>query len=104
MIKKSYNAINLTCSLQQSEEITDNQCLSGLFTKNSDGTFTFEEVVPKVRDVRNAKLFDGKHISMVRMKNGRLQIHFKVIDTIEDPKDLAFQIFSEISTALTIIG
>lgn len=104
MIKKSYSSITLTCSLQQSEELTENQCLSGLFSKNPDGTFTFEEVVPKVRDVRNAKLFDGKHISMVRMKNGRLQIHFKVIDTIEDPKDLAFQIFTEVSIALSQIS
>lgn len=103
-MKKQYQNITLTCSLQQTQDITENQCLSGLFTKNPDGTFTFEEVVPKIRDVRNAKLFDGQHISMVRMKNGRLQIHFKLIDTVEDPHQLAYSIYSEISTALSNIN
>jgi len=103
MPKKTYSNISLTCALQQAEELSDNQCLSGLFSKNQDGTFTFEEVVPKVRDVRNAKLFDGQYISMVRMKNGKLQIHFKVIESIADPRQLAFNIYSEVSSALTLI-
>jgi len=102
-MKKLYQNINLNCSLQQSQDITENQCLSGLFSKNPDGTFTFEEVVPKIRDVRNAKLFDGQHLSLVRMKNGKIQIHFKLIDTITDPQQLADSIYLEITKALNSI-
>lgn len=103
-MKKQYQNINLTCLFQQVEELSSDQCLSGLFSRNTDGTFSFEEVIPKVRDVRNAKLFDGQYISMVRMKNGKLQIHFKVIESIDDPRKLAQQIFNEVTKALTQIS
>jgi len=35
------------------------------------------------------------------MKNGKLQIHFKVLESVpEDPKQLAFSIYDEVSKAL----
>lgn len=115
MKKKTFQNVNLTCvfqntnpfdtetSLSSKPSALSQTVLSGLFSHNDDGTFSFEEVIPKTRDVRNAKLFDGKHISMVRMKNGKLQIHFKVMDSIGDPHQLAESIYREVSTALNSI-
>jgi len=102
-MKKQYQNIDLNCSFQQSQDITENQCLSGLFSKNPDGTFSFEEVIPKIRDVRNAKLFDGQHLSLVRMKNGKIQIHMKTIDSVSDPRQLALDIYCEVGAALSSI-
>lgn len=102
MKKKTFQNVNLTCVFQNTNP-QPSTVLSGLFSHNEDGTFSFEEVIPRTRDVRNAKLYDGKYISMVRMKNGKLQIHFKVMDSIGDPHQLAESIYNEVSTALNSI-
>jgi len=112
MNRKSYQNINLDCAFQssnpfeavQSETSDSATVLNGLFSRKADGTFSFEEVVPKVRDVRNAKLFDGSHISLVRRKDGKLQPHFKVISSLDNPQQLAYEIYSEIATALTQVS
>lgn len=112
MNRKSYQNILLNCTFQGSNPFDGEQqsttssttVLNGLFSRNADGSFAFEEVVPKVRDVRNAKLFDGRHISLVRRKDGKLQPHFKVIESLDNPQQLAYEIYSEIATALTQVG
>lgn len=104
MIKKMFKSVNITCLLQQGEDVSVNKCLNGLFSRNADGSFSFEEVLLKVRDLRNAKLFEGKFVSLVRRKDGKLQLHFKALGSVENPQQLAYEVYSEISTALTQVA
>lgn len=104
MQKKIYNSIQLACTLQQDEEITVNMCLNGVISKTLNG-FRFEEAIRKGHHKRNPKLFDGKFVSLVHMQNGRYQIHMKTIDasSINDRRDLAFRVYSELLNAFNII-
>ena len=88
MKKKNYSHVNLTCAFQNNGELSDNQCLNGVFTKTDNG-FLFEEAVRKGRPPRNPKLFDGKFISMVKMQNGRYQCHLKTMDKGFDKRTFA---------------
>ena len=72
MKKKNYPNVNLTCAFQNTEELSGNQCLNGVFSKTGNG-FLFEEAIRKGRAPRNPKLFDGKYISILYMQNGRYQ-------------------------------
>lgn len=102
MKKKTYTATNLACVLQQSEEITKEQCLNGVISKTSDG-FRFEETIRKGRPPRNPKLYDGKFISMVKMQNGRYQCHLKTMEEDFDRKNFAFNVYSELTSAMAIL-
>lgn len=104
MQKKTYTSTNLSCTLQQDSEITQDKCLNGVISKTDDG-FCFEEAVRKGRPKRNPKLFDGRFCSLVHMTNGKYQIHMKTIDAsgIIDRQDLAFKVYSELLNAFNII-
>lgn len=104
MQKKTYTSTNLSCTLQQDAEITQDKCFNGVISKTDDG-FRFEEAVRKSRPKRNPKLFDGKFCSLVHMANGKYQIHMKTIDAsgITDRQDLAFKVYSELLNAFNII-
>ena len=102
MIKKTYSNINLTCTLQKSEELQESQCLVGVMSKSPDG-FRFEEAIRKGRPPRNPKLYDGKFISMVKMQNGRYQCHLKTMDKGFDKRTLAEGVYQDIINALKII-
>lgn len=104
MQKKTYISTNLSCTLQQDTEITNEKCLTGVISKTHDG-FRFEEAIRKGRPKRNPKLFDGHYCSLVHMQNGKYQIHMKTIDasSITDRQDLAFRVYSELLNAFTII-
>ena len=103
MKKKNYSNVYLTCAFQNTEELSGNQCLNGVFTKTDNG-FLFEEAVRKGRPPRNPKLFDGKYISMVKMQNGRYQCHIKTFNPKEmDRKQTAFDIYNELAQAFSII-
>ena len=103
MKKKTYSNVNLTCAFQQAENLENNQCLNGVFSKTNNG-FLFEEAIRKGRPPRNPKLFDGKYISMVKMQNGRYQCHIKTFDPKEmDRKQTAYDIYTEIAKAFCII-
>lgn len=101
---KFYSNVNLACSFQQVEEIENDQCLNGVFSKTAEG-FRFEEAAKGHRDKRNPKLFDGNYCSLVHMQNGRYQIHMKTINAsaITDPTDFAFKVYSELLNAFKII-
>ena len=102
MTKKNYSNVNLACSFQQVEELSENQCLNGVFSKTTEG-FRFEEAAKGHRDKRNPKLFDGNYISMVKMQNGRYHFHLKTFDiSIIDRPKVAMGICDEIVTALQI--
>ena len=103
MKKKTYSNVNLTCAFQQAENLENNQCLNGVFSKTNNG-FLFEEAIRKGRPPRNPKLFDGKYISMVKRQNGRYQCHIKTFDPKEmDRKQTAYDIYTEIAQAFCII-
>lgn len=104
MLKKNYSNITLSCTLQQDAEITTEKCLNGVISKTDEG-FRFEEAVRKGRPKRNPKLYDGNFISMVHMANGKYQCHMKTITASKElnHQDLAFKVYSELTTALSII-
>ena len=54
---------------------------------------------------RNPKLFDGQYCSLVHMQNGKYQIHMKTINasSITDRNQFAFNVYSELLTAFSII-
>ena len=102
MHKKTYNNINLICTLQKSEELQESQCLTGVISKTHDG-FRFEEAIRKGRPPRNPKLYDGKFISMVRMQNGRYQCHLKTMNKGFDKHTFAEGVYQDVVNALKII-
>lgn len=104
MQKKTYNDVQLNCVFQQVSELTDSVCLTGVISRN-EGGFRFEEEIKKGRSPRNPKLFDGQYCSLVHMQNGKYQIHMKTINAsaIADRNQLAFNVYSELLTAFSII-
>ena len=104
MNKKTYSNVDLSCSFQQVEELENNQCLTGVFSKTDKG-FRFEESIRGQSVKRNPKLFDGNYCSLVHMRNGKYQIHMKTINAsaISDPNDFAFKIYSELLSAFEVI-
>ena len=105
MTNITINNTNLTCILQQDNEISQNKCYTGIFSK-SDNALKFEEAIRKGRAPRNPKLFDGKYITLVRKPNGKYQIHAKTLRIEPDfnPSDVAFGYFQEVSSALKFIN
>lgn len=101
MNKKTYSSTKLTCTLQDDYEITADKCLTGIISKTSDG-FLFQESIRKGRRPRNPKLYDGKYVSMVRMQNGRYQMHLKTLNGHIDREHYAFDVYCEIMNALNI--
>ncbi len=104
MQKKTYNDIQLNCVFQNVTELTDSVCLTGVISRDKDG-FRFEEEIKKGRPPRNPKLYDGQYVSLVRMVNGKYQMHMKTLNAsvIDDRRDLAFRVYSELLTAFSII-
>jgi len=103
MKKITYPQVDLNCIFQQVDNIQDSQCLNGIISRQGDGKFRFEEAIRKGRSPRNPKLFDGEHISMVRMQNGKYQFHMKTLADGFDREKLPFAIYSEITAALQIL-
>ena len=105
MTNITINNTNLTCMLQQDNEINQNKCYTGIFSKRGD-SLKFEESIRKGRAPRNPKLFDGKYITLVRKTNGKYQIHAKTLRIEPDfnPSDVAFGYFQEVSSALKFIN
>ena len=102
MQKKTYTPTTLACIMQQDSEITSDKCLNGIISKTTDG-FRFEEVLRKGRPPRNPKLFDGQYISMVRMQNGKYQIHMKTLADGFDREKLPYLVCNEMVNALKIL-
>lgn len=102
MNRKQYENVSLTCLLQQAEEITSDNCPTGIISRTPEG-FRFEEAIRKGRAPRNPRLFDGQYLSMVRMRNGRYQLHLKTMTDVLDHEKYAFGVYSEVVNALKII-
>ena len=105
MTNITINNTNLTCTLQQDNEISQNKCYTGIVSKRGN-LLKFEEAIRKGRAPRNPKLFDGKYITLVRKTNGKYQIHAKAlrIEPGFNPSDVAFGYFQEVSSALKFIN
>ena len=103
MVKNTNLCVDLKTVMQKDPLLVEGQCYNGILTRDSDTHFRFEETVRKGRRPRNPKLFDGKHISMVRKSNGRYQIHMKAMGEKLDRENFAFEIYREVVSALKII-
>lgn len=81
------------------------QCYPGVLTRDKGDHFIFEESIHKKRSPRNPKLFDGNYCSLVHMQNGRYQVHMKTINAsaVVERRELAFNVYSELLTAFSII-
>lgn len=103
MVKNTNLCVDLKTVMQKDALLVEGQCYNGILTRDSDTHYRFEEAIRKGRRPRNPKLFDGKHISMVRKSNGRYQIHMKAMGEKLDRENLAFEIYREVVSALKII-
>jgi len=120
MQKKVFERINLTCLFQntipsfgeapstlnsQPSTKEEPQVLSGMLSTTASGGILFQETLPRRRDIRNAKIYEGEHVSMVRRKDGRYYPLLKAFkpEEVTDKSTLAFRIYSEISEALNTI-
>ena len=104
MQKKTYNDVQLNCVFQHVTDLPESACLTGIISRHEDG-FRFEESCQRKGSPRNPKLFDGQYCSLVHMQNGKYQIHMKTINAsaIADRNQLAFNVYSELLTAFSII-
>ena len=103
MVKNTNLCVDLKTVMQKDPLLVEGQCYNGILTRDSDTHYRFEETIRKGRRPRNPKLFDGKHISMVRTSNGRYQIHMKAMGEKLDRENFAFEIYREVVSALKII-
>lgn len=103
MQKKTYTNTTLVCQLQSKKQLPETECLNGLISLTQGGVL-FQETRPRKREIRNAKLYEGKHVSLVRRKDG---LYYPLIKAIRaqgiDRSSLAFSIYSEISEALNCV-
>lgn len=103
MKKFNFPNVTLNCVMQQANMIQESQCFAGIISRKGYGQFRFEEMTRKGRGPLNPKLYDGEHVSMVRMKNGMYQFHMKTLSDKFDRKRFAFAVYKEISEALKIL-
>lgn len=104
MKKVTFPKVDLNCILQKADNITDNQCLNGIISRQSNGKFRFEETIRKGRAPRNPKLFDGNYVSMVRKQNGKYQFYMKTLADNFNRDNLAYSIYAEVSAAIQILN
>lgn len=114
MNKKVYQNINLTCVFQNTNpnfgaqvNSTANQqpvVVSGMLS-STDGGVLFQETLPRKRDIRNSRLYEGTLVNVVRRKDGLYYPFLKAFNPkeIADKNDFAFRIYSEINEALNSI-
>lgn len=103
MIKNTNLCVDLKTVLQDDALLQEGKCYNGVLTRDAEDHFRFEETIRKGRAPRNPKLFDGKYLSMVRMQNGKYQLHLKTMDETLDRDKFAFGVYSEIINALKIM-
>lgn len=97
---------NLSLHMQETSEINDGKLHKGIISTQEDGEYLFEETAPDTVHPRNPKLYDGKYVTLVRMRNGRYQPHLKtlVVDEGFEAHDFAHQVYTELVNALTYVS
>ena len=105
MNKNTNLCVDLKTIMQEDVLLNEGQCYRGCLTRDGEDHYLFEEEAHTsgVRHKRNPKLYDGKYVSMVRMQNGKFQMHLKTMDENLDREKFAFGVYSEIVNALKII-
>jgi len=109
MPKKVYEQVRLTCVFQNTNNIdtsiSSSTVIQGMLSKESADGFLFQETLPRLREVRNSKLYQGEMVSIVRRKDGRYYPLLKALNAndLSDKSTLAFRIYTELSEALNVI-
>lgn len=120
MNKKVYQNINLTCVFQNTnpgfmqanggnasgaQGNNSTTIISGMLSPSKDGGVFFQETLPRKRDIRNNRLYEGKFVNVVRRKDGLYYPFLKAFkpEDIADKNDFAFRIYTEINEALNTI-
>ena len=105
-MKKNENlSVDLKTVMQNDANPVEGQCYTGVLMRDGEDHYVFEESCHHRSCQRNPKLFDGQYCSLVHMQNGKYQIHMKTINasSITDRNQLAFNVYSELLTAFSII-
>ena len=116
MNKTVFQNINLTCVFQNtnpnfltangSTNVNSNQpVVSGMLSPGKDGDILFQETLPRRRDIRNNRLYEGQLVNIVRRKDGLYYPFMKAFNPAEvtDKASFAFKVYQEISEALNSI-
>lgn len=110
--KKVFEKVDLTCVFQQETDRkgTDSPVSGaestvvrhGIFSATEGGGYLFQETLAKRKAVRNAKLYQGSQVSVVRRKDGFYYPLLKSFrpEDIADKSAYAFRIYCEIQDAL----
>ncbi len=104
MTKKVYKKVNLTCIFQDGDNDGQPAVVSGMLSP-TDGGMLFQETLPRRRASRNARLYEGTQVSVVRRKDGFYYPLLKSIRPMElkDKESLVFKIYCELTEALDSI-
>lgn len=104
MTKNNCLCIDLKTVMQQDALLEKGKCYTGVLSRTDEEHYRFEESIRRARAPRNPKLFDGNHISMTRMMNGKYQLHLKTMEAAAiEPAKYAFEVYGEILDALKIM-
>ena len=116
MNKTVFQNINLTCVFQNSNPnfLTANgstnvnskqSVVSGMLSPGNDGGILFQETLPRRRDIRNNRLYEGQLVNIVRRKDGLYYPFLKAFNPAEvtDKSLFALKVFKELTEALNTI-
>lgn len=110
MHKKTFESINLTCVFQNTNNFgnansSSNVVVSGIISPTKEGGVLFQETMPRKRDIRNNRLYEGKLLNVVRRKDGCYYPFMKSFrpEEIEDKSAFAFRVYQELTEALNTI-
>lgn len=106
MNKITFTNRTVSLVLNQTETFVENQVINGLISQDANGEFKFEESLRQHRYPRNPKLYDGRHIVMIRTPNGVYRLYLKNIRATPgtDAARTAEAVSREISEAFRIIN
>lgn len=98
-MKKVYQNTNLTCIFQK-QELSANQSLTGDIALTADGIRFIEDVKESKPHTRNPKVYTGELITLVHKPDDTFQFNFKTMKKGFDHSQFAFQVYTELTTAL----
>lgn len=104
MEKQNFKNQQVICYTQEGTLIAANSCLTGILAKTANG-FRFEEEVKTTKPhTRNPKIFEMRHISVVRRADNSLKFSFKELRGNFNPEQFAQEVFLEIVQAINAIN
>ena len=91
---------NVVCHLQEGTAVSEDTSIVGALTKTPTG-FKFEQEVKTTKPhTRYPKIFERRHISLVRRSDNSLKFSFKELSRNTDLDTFAFEVFTEIKSAI----